>query len=342
MFIGKNKLSINEISFLFHKRFSLMSRLHRLAYKPRWGWKRKFIGGLFQNIFLKFYKFFPINNFYLQIRYKGRNIPFIIKSKDYQILPVESNEKNEDIIKQLLFLFAPFCRTFIDGGANHGLFSLFLASRYKFNGKIFAFEPNPEPFRILKNIISKTNDKDTISTIKEGLSDSDKIIKFQNSFIWSGYSMINEKGTNKVKFTSLDNFVKRNNLNNIDLIKLDVEDHELEVLKGSYNTLLRDKPFIIFENHPHIDITTQNEIISFFRKVKYKIFIPTFFAVDNKDRWFMVKHIHEEDRKSFNYYLALIDTSENEDFLLERRELILSMNYLAVSKDKVNFLKSIL
>ena len=48
----------------------------------------------------------------------------------------------------------------------------------------------------------------------------------------------------EIDVVKLDNF----NLSDISLIKIDVENHENEVLQGSKQTILTNKPIIVLEN----------------------------------------------------------------------------------------------
>ena len=51
----------------------------------------------------------------------------------------------------------------------------------------------------------------------------------------------------EVEVISLDEWIKDNPLENVDFIKVDVEGYELEVLKGSENTIKSFKPVIFIE-----------------------------------------------------------------------------------------------
>lgn len=53
----------------------------------------------------------------------------------------------------------------------------------------------------------------------------------------------------------------------IKFIKCDVEGHELDVFKGAYEILLRDKPCLLFECHH--EEAGKGEIFSFLKKLGY-------------------------------------------------------------------------
>ena len=61
----------------------------------------------------------------------------------------------------------------------------------------------------------------------------------------------------------------------VDLIKIDVEGAELNVLRGSFNTITKFNPVIVFEYElgaSDVYDATPVEMWSFFNKVKYSIY----------------------------------------------------------------------
>ena len=51
----------------------------------------------------------------------------------------------------------------------------------------------------------------------------------------------------KVRTVTLDTFVKKNNINKLDFIKIDVEGHEYKVVKSSIYTLKKFSPILLIE-----------------------------------------------------------------------------------------------
>jgi len=128
-------------------------------------------------------------------------------------------------------------KVIFDVGANIGLFSLW-ASKNNQESRIYSFEPNPDTYsRLERNI--RLNYFDNISphqlavTSKTGLSNFKKC---QNTWV-STITNTENTDTVKVNTVPIDDFVKENSINSIDLIKIDVEGSEFNVLKGSINTL---------------------------------------------------------------------------------------------------------
>jgi len=134
---------------------------------------------------------------------------------------------------------------FIDVGAHIGRYTVQVAR--KEGVRVISIEPQSQNFQMLQKNISLNNLKDVIS-LNCAVYKIPKVLKFYISN-HPGLHSIYQK-TNKcitVKSDTLNNIVKRFKLERVDLVKIDVEDAELDVLKGSDEVLLKFKPKIIFE-----------------------------------------------------------------------------------------------
>jgi FkbM family methyltransferase len=137
-----------------------------------------------------------------------------------------------------------------DVGAHFGFFSYYAVQ--KGAKEVYAFEPNPYVFEILKKHAEMWSDKikpyqlalsekngeadlfisgelGTISTMLENREKS--ILKFYK---------YNKKV--KVKTMTLDSFCKEYNVERVDFIKIDTEGSEREIIKGAKETIKRFKP----------------------------------------------------------------------------------------------------
>jgi len=161
---------------------------------------------------------------------------------------------------------------FIDVGANVGYWTMFA---YKRGFNIYAYEPSPRPFQILKN---RTDKIDRITVHRIALGDKNHIAKMKvaKSFMPGGMMgfladvpELVEKGglvgEINVKVRTLDSF----NLENVEIIKIDTEGFELPVLRGSMDTIKRCKPILISEAHPPVRKETL-KIIDFYKKIGYQ------------------------------------------------------------------------
>lgn len=149
---------------------------------------------------------------------------------------------------KLFYKLVKKARTIIEVGGNIGFYSLLgaLANRAV---EIFVFEPVPFIFEILERNIS-INNISNITPIRKAVSDVDEIIPFlinldsdQSSSSMMGF----RKNTKKIEVqaVTLDTFVEEENIERVDLLKLDVETSEPRVLMGMQRILRRDEPEII-------------------------------------------------------------------------------------------------
>ena len=177
------------------------------------------------------------------------------------------------------FLKKKQSRILIDIGANYGIMSFLLSKLSGNETRVLAFEPVTRTFNILKKIIKRFNLKNVIP-IKKALGKKEEIreifIPLQHTaeaYISRGNSLKRKNGiSEKIVVTTLDKFLRKNNLSGVNFIKCDVEGFELNVFKGAEKTLKRDKPLVfveVEERHLNKYGIKKNEIIIFFEKINY-------------------------------------------------------------------------
>jgi FkbM family methyltransferase len=143
----------------------------------------------------------------------------------------------------------------IDVGANTGCHTLVMASSVGMHGKVIAFEPNPRMFERLKANI-QLNRFCHVELYPIALSERTGHVTLHIPKIGDfnqGLGTIHSANLDNhcdhidASIVRLDEWVEQNAITRIDLIKIDVEGHEMQVFKGAYNTLLKFKPTLIFE-----------------------------------------------------------------------------------------------
>jgi FkbM family methyltransferase len=138
-------------------------------------------------------------------------------------------------------------KVFFDVGANIGSYALSLHRKAK---KIYAFEASKTNINYLEDNI-RANGIDNIKTINKAISSEDnRNIKIYLSPDAGGNHSIYDKFDGKyenIKTITLDSFYHRNNIEEIDIIKIDVEGAEFDVIKGANQTLNKFKPLLIIE-----------------------------------------------------------------------------------------------
>lgn len=138
-------------------------------------------------------------------------------------------------------------KVFFDVGAHIGNYSLSLHKRAK---KIYAFEASATNMNYLKKNI-RANKIDNIKTIDKAVCNEDnKSIKIYLSPDASSNHSIYDKFKGKyenVETVTLDSFYKKNNIEEIDVIKIDVEGAEFAVIKGASEIFHKFTPLLIVE-----------------------------------------------------------------------------------------------
>jgi FkbM family methyltransferase len=150
----------------------------------------------------------------------------------------------------------------IDIGANIGAHTLPISRLIGEKGKIYAIEPTDYAYNKLKrNLLINKNLVKKVQADQIVLINSESKSEIHN--LYSSWPLTRKSDNQKhsvhqgvlktisgAKKTTLDNYVFKNKITSIDLIKLDVDGNELEVLGGSKNVLEKIKPTIIMELAP--------------------------------------------------------------------------------------------
>lgn len=143
--------------------------------------------------------------------------------------------------------------TIIDIGAHIGVFSIYAAELNK-TGKIYAFEPFIDNFRILENhkII---NNKENLFIYNKGISDREGIqtLYLSPDNNTGGHSLHLKNHSDKkieIETMTLSDFCDREKINKIDFLKMDCEGAEFEILKYD-ETVLQKVNKIVMECHPY-------------------------------------------------------------------------------------------
>ena len=160
---------------------------------------------------------------------------------DRQIILTEEYEHEEFVI------FSKFIKdnsidNFIDIGANCGFYTFHLSNFLN----VFAFEPNLEAYEKLEKTLKKnTTFRDRVKLYPFGISDKNSVLKMKTKvkfgYVQTGGSSVSnpieEEGHElfQADFKIGDEVLKLNNQKLA--IKIDVERHELSVLKGFVNLL---------------------------------------------------------------------------------------------------------
>ena len=195
----------------------------------------------------------------VKLKFSSHFVKFYSNCDDYLVSNLYYDATDEEIGEFEYIsknLITDTGRQYLDIGSYNGLFALFMAKKDP-QGSITAFEPNPANFfRIEKNVL--LNNMKNIRCVNAGVSDhvgkldfylpDDYSITTVSSFSLSFASNHTDTSLSKIEVnvTDLDLFCQRENLHP-DVLKIDVEGHEWEVIKGAMNTIRRCHPVILCE-----------------------------------------------------------------------------------------------
>lgn len=138
----------------------------------------------------------------------------------------------------------------IDIGANIGTFTV-LAGRLKSKSRIYAYEPFPDNYRVLKKNIELNKLQERAKAFQFGVANKRET---RNLFIGkegnATHSLFNNSGKSvQIKTVSLEDIFKENNLSRCDLLKVDCEGAEYEIFNSVKKNILRKIFAINLEYH---------------------------------------------------------------------------------------------
>ena len=153
----------------------------------------------------------------------------------------------------------------VDVGANIGDFTLGTA---KIADKIVAVEPGKQNFGALKANL-KANRIENVFAINAAATDRKRVVFLQGNT--SDMFVATESNGEAVDGLPIDEIIREQNIENVDVIKLDVQGHELFVLRGMRQLLLKKSPrLLIVETHLKRGVKT-NQVVSLMNKFQYNL-----------------------------------------------------------------------
>ena len=179
--------------------------------------------------------------------------------------------KGEYFEEELVNKVLPYVRegsNVLDVGANVGVFAAAFLSKNCF---VHAFEPQ----KILIDLLNKTfADSDHIKIYHNAVGDTPGEVTM-NSTDGNGHTF-NDRGPinlggigvgfggEKVQLIRIDDL----NIENVSVLKIDVEGFEKLVIDGAKETIKREKPLIVFESH-HLPLDVKSHMLSFLINERY-------------------------------------------------------------------------
>lgn len=131
--------------------------------------------------------------------------------------------------------------TVLDIGANIGYYTLIFAKLVGEHGKVFAFEPDPNNFALLKKNI-EINGYSNVVLVPKGVSNENKRAKLylceQNKGMHRVYNSVFCNDSIDIDLVRLDDYFPHEKIN---FIKIDIEGAEYHAIQGMQNLLNRNR-----------------------------------------------------------------------------------------------------
>jgi len=175
---------------------------------------------------------------------------WLVPDDDTRVTGLLENDKSmenpayEDKYRQAILDHLPNKRTFIDVGANVGIWSLPMSKHFK---KTVSYEPSKQNIECIK-----MNIPTGIELREKAVADFSGEAEFHQAGKNCGDGKLCREGVKssyKVPVVKLD----EENLTEVDMVKIDTQGWELEVLKGMKSIIETQRPWVMIEINEDID-----------------------------------------------------------------------------------------
>ena len=209
----------------------------------------------------------------------------------------------------LFFRLAQTARVTFDIGSYVCFFTL-LAAHANTDGKIYAFEPLSAIYERLQQNIELNNLRNVESVLgavgaEEGEAEFFHLegaeLPTSSSLSQKFVEDVPNVTATKVKIFKLDKFAAENNIERIDLMKIDTESTEPDVLRGARSILERDHPQMICEVLK--DRGSEKPLAEILRPLGYKFYLMTPDGLQQR-------HQIEGHPEFLNYFFTTLEPGE--------------------------------
>jgi len=168
-------------------------------------------------------------------------------------------------LKLLNYKSTPNDKIIFDVGSSFGYLSMVWAKTAAKEGRVFAFEASRNVFECLSYNVTSNEMQNRITALNQPVFNKSGMVLINDAPSSSHISM-DENGslrtnTTEVNSVSIDDFCSTNEIDKIDLIKIDVDGVEFEILSGATKSLQSIRPIIVVE--PNEDLRIPDLMRSF-------------------------------------------------------------------------------
>jgi len=182
---------------------------------------------------------------------------------------------------------------FIDAGASVGQMSLHAASLVGSKGRVLAFEPETRRYDDLVRSID-LNNAQNVESFKQALGDQNDQLQLQTNAVSPTLRGYDSGSSELVNVEPLDDCLARLSINQVRMIKIDVEGFEGRVIKGGERLFRSDAaPIVCFEHGVYDDeyasvfqLLSEFNDYEYFRLSKTKRYVSNLTGFDvNQKLW---------------------------------------------------------
>jgi len=155
---------------------------------------------------------------------------------------------------------------FFDLGAHVGFFTLLASHFVGDQGRVVAFEPNPDNIKYLKKHI-EWNKRRNITVFEAAIGDRNCLVSF-DPCRRSAMGSICSTGSMTVQMLSLDYLYEAANIPAPQIIKIDIEGSECMALKGAQKLISECRPVIFVSSHGG---ELHQDCVSLFGELDYRV-----------------------------------------------------------------------
>jgi FkbM family methyltransferase len=177
---------------------------------------------------------------------------------------------------EVLLSFVKPDTVFVDIGANIGFFTLQVGRRVLRNGRVLSFEPHPKLLNLLRWNVHLNGLAGTVTCFPFGLSDQNSPARFTYPIGHLGGGTIGDLPNNPAydmvtsEVRLLDDVLGSDFV--CDLVKIDVEGHELNVLNGMRRIVANSPGIKILFEKLSLNVGTEEALEEYFRERGFDLY----------------------------------------------------------------------
>jgi len=165
----------------------------------------------------------------------------------------------EPYMQEALARYVQLGSTVYDVGAHAGYHTVLCSLLVGREGRVCAFEPNPQNLTSLKGQVT-LNHLDNVDLYPVGLSNEQRRSRL-NTSAGDSQGYLSETGNLEVEIRTVDFLVNEQGLPFPQVMKIDVEGHESEVIEGALDTIRRYRPVILCDHNDDLTLPSLRRVL---------------------------------------------------------------------------------